>query len=424
MDRLAWLTLLCLAATAGLGDIAEFNPVATLVLNTVHALLPLAIVLALCSAVRNRRWPRFPSALALPSAVWLTVLVASAINAAQFQAEAIAALARPASGLLLAWAVCDICGTQTRWRSLIQALALGGLAIASIAIVEATRVQPLATWIAAVHDGEIPIGDVPRVAATLSHPNEAAMYLELCLPLLIASAWTAASRWRVPLALGSLGALLAIAVTFSRAGIVAAVAALAVLGWVGIRRGPRPQVLLLGIVVLALPLAFGWASVMDPGLDHRLLAGLDESSLDQPSRTIFWSTALAMARDHPWLGAGLDNFRWLFPAYSGLSANNLGIHAHDQYLETLADTGILGLASFGWLVTLLVLTAAKGVRHARSEWPWHAALLASLTAWLVHAVLDDFDRFWPTSVAFWLIVGLILCRPLVDRHVDQRLNIQ
>jgi O-antigen ligase len=424
MDRLAWLALLCLAATAGLGDIAEFSPLATLVLNSVHLLLPLAIVLALGSAARNRRWPRFPSATALPSAVWLTVLVASAIDVRQFQTEAIAALARPASGLLLAWAVCDVCRTLARWRCLMQALALGGLTIASIAIVEATRVQPFTTWIAAVHDGEIPIGDVPRVAATLSHPNEAAMYLELCLPLLIAAAWTAASRWRGPLALGSLGALLAIAVTFSRAGIVAAVAALGVLGWIGIRRGTRPQLLLLGVVVLALPLAFGWASVMDPGLDHRLLAGLDESSVDQPSRTVFWAAGLAMARDHPWLGAGLDNFRWLFSAYSGLSANNLGIHAHDQYLETLADTGIVGLVSFAWLVTLLVLTAAKGVRHARPEWPWRAALLASLTAWLVHAVLDDFDRFWPTSVAFWLIVGLILCRPLEDRHADQRLNSQ
>jgi O-antigen ligase len=139
---------------------------------------------------------------------------------------------------------------------------------------------------------------------------------------------------------------------------------------------------------------------------------------------VFWTTALAMARDHPWLGAGPDNFRWLFSAYSGLPANNLGIHAHDQYLETLADTGILGLAAFGWLVTMLVLSAVKGVRYARSEWPWRAGLFASLTAWLVHAVLDDFDRFWPTSVAFWLIVGLLLCRPSVDRHADQRLNSQ
>jgi O-antigen ligase len=150
---------------------------------------------------------------------------------------------------------------------------------------------------------------------------------------------------------------------------------------------------------------------MDPGLDHRLLAGVDESSLKQPSRPEFWIAALAMARDHPLLGVGPDNFRWLFPAYSGLATDNLGIHAHNQYLESLADGGILGLAAFGWLMITLALAAAQGVRRAVSDWPWRAAVLASLAAWLVHAVLDDFERFWPTHVAFWLIVGLIVSRP-------------
>jgi len=39
-----------------------------------------------------------------------------------------------------------------------------------------------------------------------------------------------------------------------------------------------------------------------------------------------------------------------------------------------------------------------------------AKLLASLSAWLLHALLDDFERFWPTSVAFWLLAGLSLSR--------------
>jgi hypothetical protein len=33
-------------------------------------------------------------------------------------------------------------------------------------------------------------------------------------------------------------------------------------------------------------------------------------------------------------------------------------------------------------------------------------LCAGLSAWLLHAALDDFDRFWPSSVAFWLIAAL------------------
>jgi O-antigen ligase len=251
------------------------------------------------------------------------------------------------------------------------------------------------------------------------------MFLELALPLLIALAWIATPRWRAPLTLAALATLLAIAVTFSRAGLVAAVAAIGVLAWVATRHRARTQLLLLlGVITLALPLAAGWGSLMDPGLDHRLLAGFDESSAQQPARIAFWAVAVDMFRNHPLLGVGPDNFRWLFAAYSDVAVNNLGIHAHDQYLESLADTGILGLATLAWLVTALTVAAVRGIRYAHTDWPWRAALFASLTAWLVHAVLDDFERFWPTNVVFWLIVGLVLCNPVDGRPTDQRLNSQ
>jgi len=300
----------------------------------------------------------------------------------------------------------------------LQALALGGFATALIAVAEAVRVPLVDAWLASVHDGSIPIGDVPRALATLSHPNEAAMFLELTLPILVACAWTATPRWRPPLTLAAAGTLLAIALTFSRAGIVAALVSIGLLAGLCIRRASRTQLAVLGVVVLAVPLAFGWASVMDPGLDRRLLAGIDEAGTAQPPRTEFWASAVAMFRDHPLLGVGPDNFRWRFAAYSGVPADNLGIHAHDQYLETLADTGLLGLATLLWLWFGVARVALVEVREERGDWPWRAALLASLAAWAVHAVLDDFERFWPTSVAFWLIVGLTVCRPQTTATAD------
>jgi uncharacterized protein YjbJ (UPF0337 family) len=100
-------------------------------------------------------------------------------------------------------------------------------------------------------------------------------------------------------------------------------------------------------------------------------------------------------------------------------ADNLGIHAHDQYIEALADTGALGFFTFGWLLLTLVRSAFEGVRSEVRDWPWRAALLASLTAWLLHALLDDFERFWPANVAFWLIAGLTLC-PASRRFIPPR----
>jgi O-antigen ligase len=405
------LALTCLGATLGLGDIAQVSPPTVLAVNAVHALLPIVLLLAALKALRRRAWSAFPRGVAVPIAVWFVLLVASAASASSYQREALASLERSASGALLAWAVCVTCTTHQRWRQAVRVLGLGGLGIALIAVAEAARIPAVVDSLAAIHDGSIPIGDVPRVAATLSHPNEAAMLLELALPLLIACAWTSGPRLRLPLTLAALVTLLAMSLTFSRAGVISALVALGLLACVCLTRGTRRQLVALGTVLLALPLALGWATLMDPGLDRRLLAGIGESSVEQPSRTRFWSVAVDMLADHPLLGVGPDNFRWLFATYSGLQADNLGIHAHDQYLEILADTGVLGFVGFLWMLVAISRAAIQGATRLHDSWPWRTALLASLTAWLVHAVLDDFERFWPTSVAFWLIAGLIVCQP-------------
>jgi O-antigen ligase len=415
LDSMACAALSTLALLVGFGDIAEVNPPARLLLESVRSLLLVVIGLALVAALRARRWPRVPSDVALPTAAWLAVAVLSASLAESHRSDALSSLERPVGGALLAWAVCDVCRTRRNWLRVLRAASVGGLVVAAIALGEASGASPIQEWLATVRDGPVPIGDVPRVAATLSHPNEAAMLLELVLPLMIAGAWSARPRSRPWLAACAAGVLLALVLTFSRAGIFAALAALGVMASAAALRREPGRLRVPAMVMLVVPVALGWAALVDPGLDRRLLAGLDESGALQPSRPEFWSVAVDMVRDHPWLGVGPDNFRWLFASYSGVGADNLGVHAHDQYLETLADTGALGLLSLVWLLAALVLRALHAVRAAGADWPWRAALMASLSAWLIHAALDDFERFWPTSVGFWLIAGLSLA---VEEPVD------
>jgi O-antigen ligase len=416
VDRLAFATLVLVALSLGLGDIAQVTPVDTVLLNGVRALLPLTIGLTILTALRKHRWPVFPRRLSLPLAAWLLITLLSAALAPTNRVEALAALERPVAGALLAWATYALCATPKRWLVLARAVALGGLAIALVGLAEALGTPPILAWLASLHDGQVPIGDVPRIAATLSHPNVAAILLELSLPLLIAWMWSAARPWRWLVVSGALGTLLALVLTFSRAGLVAAVMSLAVMARVSIARGGRRRLVTLGFVALAVPPALLYAALTAPGLDRRLTAELTaQSSTVQPPRSVYWQVGLDMVRDNPWLGVGPYNYRWRFASYAGLAADNLGVHAHNQYIEALADTGIIGLLTLGWLLAALLRTAVDGVRASGAalgqaepdDWPWRAAVLASLSAWLVHALLDDFERFWPASVAFWLIVGLI-----------------
>jgi O-antigen ligase len=125
-------------------------------------------------------------------------------------------------------------------------------------------------------------------------------------------------------------------------------------------------------------------------------------------RTELWSAALTMARQHPLLGVGPDNFRHLYGTYLGLSAWDDRIHANNLYLELLADVGVLGTLVFG---LLLGLPIAGFVRRLRTRTaPAQAILLAgvcaSLLAYLLHSGLDAFLDFTSVYLLLWMIVGL------------------
>jgi len=132
--------------------------------------------------------------------------------------------------------------------------------------------------------------------------------------------------------------------------------------------------------------------------------------LPKPGRVQLWAAAWAMFTDYPVLGVGPDNFHVRFGDYSGVPESKLGTHAHSMYLEALADTGVVGFAALAGLVGVAVWLGLRGLvldANAGSVWVYRAALLASLTAWLVHGLLDDLQRFWPVGLALWVILGLI-----------------
>jgi O-antigen ligase len=129
--------------------------------------------------------------------------------------------------------------------------------------------------------------------------------------------------------------------------------------------------------------------------------------LPHPSRIQYWQAALDMLRDYPLLGVGPDNYRVRFTEYSGSDESHDGTHAHSFYLESLANTGVLGFAG---LCLLLGAVLRLGVHRliVSEDWLWRSALLASLTAWLVHGVLDDFERFLPTHFLYWIVLALLV----------------
>ena len=74
-------------------------------------------------------------------------------------------------------------------------------------------------------------------------------------------------------------------------------------------------------------------------------------------RLAHWQAALNMSRQNTWLGVGFGNYDATYEAYRLINWKfSLG-HAHNYYLNVLAETGIIGLVAYiGVFVSLVVIT--------------------------------------------------------------------
>lgn len=163
------------------------------------------------------------------------------------------------------------------------------------------------------------------------------------------------------------------------------------------------------------------------GAGHGLPSDHAQATLRIPpvGRLQLWRTALRMALARPLLGVGPDNFRLVYGDYAGVAVWDSTVHANNLYLEWLADTGLVGFAIFFWLNAALLAGVYRSLSRNNPSRPaatydmtWQLALLAALTAWYVHGMLDSFYEFTPSFVAFWIIAGLALSWPIPPISTD------
>jgi O-antigen ligase len=125
-------------------------------------------------------------------------------------------------------------------------------------------------------------------------------------------------------------------------------------------------------------------------------------------RMAHWQAGWYMFLDHPWLGVGAGNYAAAYPQYFVGSWREALGHAHNYYLNILAELGIVG----GSLLVLLLGLAFRQLGGAlvRSE-PlrttfWRAVLAGVFAGLIVFCIHNMFDSLFVHSVN--IQVGVLL----------------
>ena len=213
------------------------------------------------------------------------------------------------------------------------------------------------------------------------------------------------------LCLAAIGAMvLAMGLTQSRGGVLSSLGslgagALAFGLWQRRLTGRR---VVIGAAVLA-GLAMLW--LQSPELLARFGSGLRLTPYSRPS---VWRETAMIARDFPLFGVGLGNFEFVFPRYQPEGTHTYFEMAHNDYLQLLVETGILGAACFSWLFWMLARVVVRNLREAAPERGLLAlGLTTSLIALLLHS-FTDFNLRIPSNALLFVIAFGATVR-LLDR---------
>ncbi|HEY5287002.1 MAG TPA: O-antigen ligase family protein [Solirubrobacteraceae bacterium] len=250
---------------------------------------------------------------------------------------------------------------------------------------------------------------VGRATAGFSQPNQLGGFLVLLVPLGIAGALIS-PRWRIPFAFAAAAAAAGVYASFSRGALIglAIVPFFFLRGW---------RLWILGpLVVLAVVLAA-------PGLVRERFATLTSSGGEISTRVDIWHTALNIWENHPVLGVGLGGFpqayeQALVPGKMFLPATIFQPppHAHNIFLQLMAEQGILGLLAFVAILIAAVRCTARLRRSSdRSARLLGSGLLAALAAFLIHNLFDVTFEDPQTGLYVFVLFGLIAASDLLYR---------
>ncbi len=139
-----------------------------------------------------------------------------------------------------------------------------------------------------------------------------------------------------------------------------------------------------------------------------LFANNEDTSVSM--RIDMWECTLDMIKDHLFLGIGWGAYQYVYPLYNELieEAGIIIYHAHNMYLDIMAETGLLGFAMYMWFFFGNAWYGLKVLKGKASPFSKCLAMSAASAVFTIAVSgISDYDLFaTQISLTLWLVFAM------------------
>jgi len=293
-------------------------------------------------------------------------------------------------------------------------------------------------------------GLLTRAYGTIGAPNSFAGYINMSLPLAIAlAAYFWGKWWSQRKAAPFLERPSFVSWSQMRAPILMSVVALVLFwtvlttlsrgAWIGLAFGVLVMILCLGkraagaigvliasgLILVMLAVAGTLPSVISDRFDLLLsqLTVFDPRGVVPTpenyavvERMVHWQVAGNMFLSSPWTGVGIGNFNVLFTKFGVQGWPYSRGHAHNYYLHSLAEVGIIGFTGYMIMLITAFVVGFRALRRVRSRGDTYGeavviGAIGILTTFAVHNFFEDLHALnmgiqWGAALALFTLAWL------------------
>jgi len=243
------------------------------------------------------------------------------------------------------------------------------------------------------------------VVGTFANPNMLAAFGVMVLPLMLGKIANSKAAVRILWILATVGLSVTTLLSFSKNGWIVTFLVFGAWGTVKHKLHRKRFVIPLVLVTLSLPLYYAsqilkWLNFIFP----------NTTEVSTIPRMRLWQVALEAFVQRPFVGYGLDGFTTATLPWRGDIFTRDLIRAHDLYLQTLVDSGVVGFVLFFGTIASIVVAGVRLYRGMPST-PLRTTLLCLLLstgAFFGYGIFEAIASFPACLSLQWVILGLLV----------------